>query len=111
MALTILYLTAPFCMTAYSKSAHLKSSIQSGNVPLFAVDVPSCVFDLLARGDQYLTDDEAWRNIVSSFPAQSSGYANQIREALAKRKADGCAYVLLFHVREERVALLGFSGG
>lgn len=44
--------------------------------------------------------------MVSSFPAQHTAYAQQVREAAVKRKAEGHPYILLFAVREERVQLL-----
>lgn len=73
---------------------------------MLAVDVPPAVFELMAKNEQWLTDDEAWKGITSGFHAQHIGYANQIRESAIRRKAEGASFLLLFAVKEEKVALL-----
>jgi len=51
----------------------------------------------------------SWRAISAAFPPQLAGYSVQIREALRQRKADGCKFMLLFSVKDERVGLLNLS--
>jgi translation initiation factor 2-alpha kinase 4 len=80
------------------------SAVQSG-IPVIAIDTPANVFDALCRSSSWITDDEAWKAVVSSFPLSSPGYAPQIREAISRRQAEGHSYVLLFAVRDERVHL------
>ena len=81
---------------------------------MLAVDVPSSVFDVLARGDLYLGDEDAWRGALTSSNSGLEGrmteYVGTIRDVLIRRKAEGCAYIVLFNVREERIALVGLSG-
>ena len=75
---------------------------------MLAIDVTPPVFEAMARNDQWLTDDEVWRGVTADFPAQYVGYANQIREAVLERKEEGSPFVLLFSVKDEKVALLNF---
>lgn len=86
----------------------VRSSIQSG-MPTVAVDVPPNMFDAMVRNASWVTDEEAWKPLMAAFPPQTSAYAHQVREAVAKRKAEGHHYVLLFAVREERIQLLDLS--
>ena len=51
-------------------------------------------------------DQEAWRAVLSNFPAQQIAYANQIKDTIEKRREEGCKFILLFAVRGERVCLL-----
>ncbi|TDL16229.1 Serine/threonine-protein kinase [Rickenella mellea] len=94
---------------AYEMASRVKSAMQTGGLPLIAVDVSTTTFESLTKNDSWVTDDEAWRPIAAGFPTPHAAYANIVREAVAKRKEDGCKFVLLFAVREERVALLAFS--
>lgn len=86
----------------------VRSSMQSG-MPTVAVDVPPDVFDSMVRNPSWVTDEEVWKPLAAAFPPQTSAYAHQIREAVAKRKTEGHRYVLLFAVREEKVQLLDLS--
>ncbi len=90
-------------------ASRVKSAMQTGGLPLIAVDVSTTIFESLTKNDSWVMDDEAWRPIAAGFPTPHAAYANVVREAVAKRKEDGCKFVLLFAVREERVALLAFS--
>jgi len=78
-------------------------------MPTIAMDVPADVFDSMVRNPKWVNDDEAWKTLSATFPPQTSAYAYQIREAVAKRKVEGHPYVLLFAVRDERVQLLNLS--
>ena len=86
----------------------LKDAFLHGDVPVIAADVPSVAFDQLTRSSSWVTDEEAWKVILSSFPTQHIPYAHQVREAVAKRKEDGLKFVILFAVREEKPSLLVF---
>ncbi|KAG6330107.1 hypothetical protein ID866_8983 [Astraeus odoratus] len=93
---------------AYERSTELKAAIQNG-VPMIAVDVPSTVFDGLVRSSLWVQDDEAWKIVVASMPAMQSAYSNQIRDAVARRKLEGHAFVVLYATREERMQLLSLT--
>ena len=71
-----------------------------------AIDVPPAIFDLMTRSNTWITDDDAWKAIATGFPTAHAAYAQQIRDAVVKRKADGLRFILLFAVREEKVQLL-----
>ena len=86
----------------------LKTAMQSGNMPMVAVDVPPATFEAMTKNDLWVTDDDAWRSVASGFPTQHTAYASQIRECIARKKNDGIGFVILFAVKEERVALLSF---
>ena len=95
-------------MVAFETSMKVKTSAQTG-MPTLAVDLPAAVFDAMVRSSQWITDEEAWRGIMSLFPTQHSAYAQQVREAAAKRKEEGFAYILLYAVREDRIQLLALA--
>lgn len=94
--------------TAYERGAHLKAAMTSG-IPMLAIDVPSAVFDILVRSSNWIQDEDAWKTIVASMPALQTAYALQLREAVAKRKAEGHPFVILYATREERIQILGLS--
>jgi len=93
-----------FLEKAFEMSLGVRSAVQSG-IPVIAIDTPTNVFDTLCRSSSWVTDDETWKAVVSSFPLSSTGYAPQIREAISRRQAEGHRFVLLFAVRDERVHL------
>lgn len=76
---------------------------------MLAVDVPIMVFEEMTKSSSWITDEDAWKSIIASFPPQHTAYAGQIRDAVTRRKADGHKYLLLFAVREERVFLITLS--
>lgn len=90
---------------AYEKAGHLKTAAQNG-LPMLAVDVPNAVFDTLMKNASWITDEETWKGITASMPTVHMAYAQQIREAAAKRKAEGFPYLLLYATREERMQIL-----
>ncbi|KAF9457367.1 kinase-like domain-containing protein [Collybia nuda] len=94
-----------FLDRAFETSVQFKSAVQTG-LPTLAVDVPPVVFDAMIKSSAWITDEDAWRPIVATFPAQHTAYAQQLREAAIKRKTEGHSYILLFAVREERVQLV-----
>ncbi|KAF8839726.1 Serine/threonine-protein kinase [Paxillus ammoniavirescens] len=93
---------------AYERGIQLKTAIQSG-VPMLAVDVPGAVFDSLVRSPNWINDEDAWKMIVASMPALQTAYAYQVREAAAKRKAEGHPFITLYATREERIQVLSLT--
>ena len=85
----------------------IKQAVQSG-LPTLAVDVPVLAFEAMAKNAAWTKEDdhEAWKAVLAGFPAQQSGYAYQIKDAIVKRREEGCKFILLFAVRGERVCLL-----
>ncbi|KAG1849257.1 kinase-like domain-containing protein [Suillus subluteus] len=90
---------------AYERAGHLKTAVQNG-LPMLAVDVPNAVFDTLMKNASWITDEETWKGITASMPTVHMAYAQQIREAAAKRKAEGFPYLLFYATREERMQIL-----
>lgn len=99
-----------FSDRAFQTSVQIKEAVQSG-LPTLAVDVPMLAFETMAKNAAWTKDDEqeAWKSVLASFPAQQAGYAYQIKDAISKRREDGCKFILLFAVRGERVCLLDLS--
>ncbi|KAK2467467.1 hypothetical protein APHAL10511_000322 [Amanita phalloides] len=93
-----------FLDRAFETGVQLKNSVQSG-LPILAVDVPAAVFDAMRSGS-WTTDEDAWKNVLNHFPSQNTTYAQQVRDAVAKRRAEGHRFMILFAVKEERVQLL-----
>jgi eukaryotic translation initiation factor 2-alpha kinase 4 len=91
-----------FRSSAFEASTQLTSAAQSG-IPTIAIDVPSHVVDSLTQRS-WLSDDDAWRNILSAISNQP--YANLVKETILRKKAEGHRFVLLFAVREERLQVL-----
>jgi eukaryotic translation initiation factor 2-alpha kinase 4 len=89
---------------AQIKAAQIKSALQAG-MPILAIDVPPNAFDAMSKDSTWVTDDEAWKAILSNFPSSHNTYAHQIRDAASKRKVDH-QFLLLYAVREEIVRLL-----
>lgn len=96
--------------TAYERGAHLKAAITNG-MPMLGIDVPTPVFDTLVRSPVWIYDEDVWKTIVASMPALQTAYAFQLREAVAKRKAEGHPFIILYAIREERIQVLSLSHG
>ncbi|KAJ7186042.1 hypothetical protein C8R46DRAFT_937688 [Mycena filopes] len=94
-----------FMDRAFETGLEIESGVHAG-MPILAVDVLPVVFDAMIKSSSWLTDEETWKALAAAFPVQQWAYAQQIREAVVKRKAEGHPYILLFAVREERVQLL-----
>ncbi|KAI9457648.1 kinase-like domain-containing protein [Lactarius psammicola] len=94
-----------FLDKAFEMALRVCSAVQSG-IPVVAIDTPANVFDTLCKSPSWITDDESWKAVASSFPNSSTGYALQIRDAVSRRRAEGHHFILLFAVRDERVHLL-----
>ncbi len=93
-------------MVAFEFGLELKNTASQSGIPTVAVDVPTTVFEEMIKNTGWVTDEDAWKAIAASFPPQHSAYAHQVREAIIKRKSDGCKFLILFAVREERAFLL-----
>lgn len=91
---------------AFEFGVDLKNAMAQSNVPIIAVDVSDSVFDQMTKSTAWLTDENAWKALVAHFPTSQSSYAHQIREAVLRRKADGCRFLILFAVKEERPFLV-----
>ncbi|KAJ7702683.1 kinase-like domain-containing protein [Mycena rosella] len=94
-----------FMDRAFETGLEIESGVQAG-MPILAVDVLPAVFDAMIKSAAWLTDEEIWKALAAVFPVQQWAYAQQVREAAVKRKAEGHPYILLFAVREERAQLL-----
>lgn len=78
---------------------------------MLAMDVPSAVFDALVRSPAWIHDEDVWKTIVALMPTLQTAYAAQLREAVAKKKAEGHPFMLLYAIREERTQILNLSQG
>ncbi|KAG7440064.1 Serine/threonine-protein kinase [Guyanagaster necrorhizus] len=76
----------------------------TSNMPMLVVDIPPAMLVTLTRTNTWITSDEAWKLISPGF--NSHVYAQQVRDAVAKRKEDGFPFILLYAAREERALLL-----
>ncbi|KAJ7432513.1 kinase-like domain-containing protein [Mycena galericulata] len=94
-----------FMDRAFETGLEIESGVQAG-MPILAVDVLPAVFDAMIKSSTWLADEDVWKTLASAFPVQQWAYAQQVREAVVKRKAEGHRYILLFAVREERIQLL-----
>ncbi|EJF61645.1 Serine/threonine-protein kinase [Dichomitus squalens LYAD-421 SS1] len=89
---------------AYDSATALKNAMPG--IRTIAVEVTTAVFDELAKNSNWLTSEDALRTIAAGLPTQHAGYAQQIREAVLRQKAEGQRYVLLYGIRQDRIALL-----
>ena len=89
---------------AFETGTQVKNAFRA-SMPILGVDVPPNVFDAMIRSSNWITDDEAWKPILSDFPTPHTSYAYQVREAVAKRKGDH-QFLLLYALREERIQIL-----
>ncbi|KAI0077507.1 Serine/threonine-protein kinase [Panus rudis PR-1116 ss-1] len=99
-----------FLDRAFEYGIELKNSLLQSGMPILGVDVPITVFEEMSKNTSWITDEDAWKTLVSGFPPQHTPYAHQVRDSVFRRKADGCKFLILFAVREERAALLTLSG-
>lgn len=100
-----MYIAQP--RTAYDSAVALKNALPG--IKTVAVEVSTAVFDEMAKNSNWLTSEEALRTIAIGLPTQHAGYAQQIRDAINRQKADGHRYVLLYGIRQDRIALLTLS--
>lgn len=83
-------------------------------LPIIAVDLPAALLSGLASDHAWLTEDEAWRGVLTVVPGPDRRYAEIVRDAVRSRGGDapigagggGKGWVWLFSVRETRVSCL-----
>ncbi|KZS96040.1 Serine/threonine-protein kinase [Sistotremastrum niveocremeum HHB9708] len=92
---------------AYMLGSDVKKLFSDG-MPMIAIHVTQASFTALTASHSWITDDEAWKTVLDTFPAPLS-YAHQIREAVLKGKAEGHRYILLISLRDDQVHLLHVS--
>ena len=73
---------------------------------IVAVEVPTSVFDEMAKNATWLVSEEPLRAIAALLPTHQSGYPQQVRDAILRIKTDRERYVLLYGIRQDRIALL-----
>ncbi|KAL4251194.1 non-specific serine/threonine protein kinase [Abortiporus biennis] len=95
-----------FLDRAFEFGLELKNAVVQSGMPVIAIDVPSTVFEEMTKNSSWVTDEDPWKSILTGFPTLHTQYAQQIRDAVRKRKDDGLKFVILFAVREERASLL-----
>ncbi|CDO76045.1 hypothetical protein BN946_scf184959.g3 [Trametes cinnabarina] len=89
---------------AHDHSQALKNALPG--LRTIAIDVPTTVFEEMIKNMSWLSNEEALRTIATGLPAQYGNYAHQIRDAVQRQKTDGQRFVLLYGIRQERIALL-----
>lgn len=82
----------------------IRESANAG-IPLVAVDVPPATFSAMTSNQDWISQDDAWRNVTAAFPSFQNSYALQIREALLKRVTQGHRLLLLVSLRDDSVFL------
>ncbi|KAH8096907.1 hypothetical protein BXZ70DRAFT_945142 [Cristinia sonorae] len=98
-----------FLDRAFEFGVNFKATAGQGGVPLIGIDVPPTVFEEMSKNVHWVTDDDVWKALLTLFPTTHVSYAQQIRDAVSKRKLEGVRFLFLFAVREERASLLHFS--
>ncbi|KAH9846907.1 Serine/threonine-protein kinase [Lenzites betulinus] len=88
---------------AHDHAVAVKNSLSRART--IAIDVPNAVFEDMTKNMDWLDDDPTLRGIATGLPAQYGHYAQQIRDAVNRQRVDG-RYVLLYGIRQERIALL-----
>ncbi|KAI0666498.1 Serine/threonine-protein kinase [Trametes maxima] len=89
---------------AHDHSVAVKNALPGART--IAIDVPNVVFEEMAKNMSWIKEEEALRPIAAALPAQYGNYVYQIRDAVKRQKDDGQHCVLLYGIRQERIALL-----
>ncbi|KIY67256.1 Serine/threonine-protein kinase [Cylindrobasidium torrendii FP15055 ss-10] len=76
----------------------------ASNIPMMVVDLTPACLATMTRSAAWITDDDAWKTVAPHFSSHT--YAQQVRDAVAKRQEDGFQFLLLYATREERMTLL-----
>ena len=77
-------------------------------MPIIGVDVSPTVFEEMSKNTDWVSDEDAWKNLLAAFPTSHVSYAHQVRDSVIKRKMEGAKFIALYAVREERASLLHF---
>lgn len=90
----------------YGFNSSLRQSFQQG-LPIVAVDIPALAFNAMISDANagWLTNDDAWKAVLTAMPHIPNARAAAIKEAVLKNKEEGKRHVLLFHVHDERAFL------
>ncbi|KAF9267032.1 hypothetical protein L218DRAFT_920740 [Marasmius fiardii PR-910] len=89
---------------AFLRQPASASSSQGTGIPVIALDVSQSLFNTLTAASNWVTDEESFKALQGEFV--TTAYGQQVREAVARKKADGCGWVFFFAVKEERVGIL-----
>ncbi|KAI0354133.1 Serine/threonine-protein kinase [Trametes cingulata] len=90
---------------AHEHAVAVKNAMQS--IRTITVDVPTVVFEEMAKNASWLTNDEVLKGFSAALPLQQSHYPQQIREVIKRlRDEQQQHYVLLHGTRQERIVLL-----
>ncbi|KAF8682663.1 Anticodon binding domain of tRNAs [Rhizoctonia solani] len=77
----------------------------STGIQILAVDAPTSAFNALTAGTSWLSDDDAWKTVLTAFPKEQTAHAANVREEFLAKKAQGHKLLLLLSVRDERAFL------
>jgi translation initiation factor 2-alpha kinase 4 len=77
----------------------------SSGIQTLAVDVPTPAFNAMTAGTSWLSDDDAWKTVLTTFPKEQTAHAMHVREEFLTKKAQGHKLLLLLSVRDERAFL------
>jgi len=89
----------------------LKEALLANAIPTIAADIPSAAFAALSADTSWMTNGEAWKSVVGEYPALGhtgggGGGGGSLREVVVRKKGEGCRWVLLFSVRDDRAFLV-----
>jgi len=85
----------------------LKQTLLSNGIPTIAADVSSAAFAALSADTSWITSGEAWKSLVGEYRALGyGGIGANVKEVVERKKAEGCRWVVLFSVRDDRAFLL-----
>ncbi|KAG8734893.1 hypothetical protein FRC12_018300 [Ceratobasidium sp. 428] len=77
----------------------------SAGIQILAADIPPTAFNAMTSGIAWLSDEDAWKTVLTAFPKDQASHATQVREEFVKKKGQGHKLLLLLSVRDERVFL------
>lgn len=89
----------------YDKAADFAASVKS-TLPVLGVDLATDMLCHLSLDLNWVTDDEAWRQVTHTLPSSERSYADQVRTAVQEHKQSAGGNLWLFSVREARGFLL-----
>jgi translation initiation factor 2-alpha kinase 4 len=88
----------------------IEGQLHSAGIPVVALHIASSSFDAMILHPEWLKDgdSEAMRPVMDTF-SPSTSYAVQIREAILKKKSEGCKFILLLSLKDDRLHLVNLS--